>query len=1370
MKRIIFICCFLLLALPASSFATGSVAPSYSDLGGSEVGGGGGYSAAAGYNDLIDRGRNLLWNRGWSARLIDGEYASGEQNPLKIGGWCQSRSNFAPTVAELDGSELGKRFKDATRSTSPEGRVTEWNWRPVASGGVAAYVSTGTCLSPMAVWGHGGSRSIEDARYAYPDGTIASEPSRNTSQYKAWAYLKQAAAQIGYQNRCRVPSSLRSSPNSIGEECRYVPQYLVGKKSESEQIPTSPDDTSKVLQVGAANTAIVRIWRECAHKYPEAAGLPVGAKLEALGVSGGEYAYKEQGSKDCNEVKDNQIPSFERVPPVATVAANPGCATEFSPFHGILTSAADSVCAGQTSRLFNYFNTDSPASGSGRTEYPASISRRENAFLSASASGARTAGVLFGNCTNPKGTSNVSRGQTAYCLNPARGGNPIGRAKPGSTVIDDNKTFESQCNDGPMAGGNWNWYDYAAQLSQKMTAGANNGGFAYKTSDSRAVKKGKADLFIEMFKFWNPPLRKQLESGLFDGTDNLQLLKQLQSEFGDGPTFPEGQWLPKVPMEALLKGNIWDRRSYKDAACNVFTDWMSANWKLGSKETQSVTVNLQPIPNRLYLIQVVMLDQRENIISQSLQFAGGFAAGQLPAVNPVGTPVVDPLRCRKYSAYLRGAPFTDADYFEYNEGDIYPPICTGSATQTTEVGPAPAASTFSSSQPQSQISGQNWPLWSNPNFSLFGGFQAAADGSPSAALPEGTPSGSGVVENKEMAKLWQPRALAASVFNPDNYKKRASSGYLQSHRIETLSDKYSEIDTMDRFALKGNLLTIPKPGDLGWVGDPSKSGDSAADWAPANEWFQAKLPLLSDGSNLFFNYWSVSSANPTRAPEELTDTQTGIRQEAVFAARNQADPGPAQKATWAYEASRSKVDETRFGSLLGEGRFIWQNSIDQVCASPSDPESDPDCSEVAPAISSKWRRLTSDKCEGADQPQISINNARPKPCNPDAEVGAGWKVKDAYQLPALSASYKLADDGPAITPQVELASVFRTDRLAPAHLQLDSLNIPEQNVSKVAIWSLERFLGRVPVSIPDYQTAAGADSISFCTNPAARRYKAKDYQPQYSAQFSRTVNHVKQSQLTSENLLEYGTSPSTVKRDYIIDPGSSLDQTDGKWWTFTPSSPGSPNYNGEINTWSPGAAEAKKRVGDLLKDQQSGEVWKFAGDPNGDWKAWGPNGITNGDNTPMWLRHAVAKWKKRDRADWWGYKTDGANWSGVDGNSWWFGPEDLGQTNLYNKVLEQGRYTEYDAVEEFANCSDLPQYSPNAKVGGSSDLSPELPAGDWVVVFTVQGPLGVSPALGSTDWGIKGHYSQSEKIQWVNSFNLQQTSGRTAIYRYRPTG
>jgi hypothetical protein len=1147
----------------------------------------------------------------------------------------------------------------------------------------------------------------------------------------------------------------------------------VGDKSESEQIPKNPDHTDKILQVGAANTAIVRIWRECGHKYPVASTLTMGAELESS-----DLVKYPSGSELC-EVP----PSFERVPPVATKAANQFCADEFSPFHGVLTSAADSVCAGRRSTLFNYFNTDSAASRSGRTKYPASTSAADNAFFAANDDNKRTAGVLFGSCKNPQGTSNKPSNQTAYCLNPANGSNPIGRAKPGSVNIDDNKTFESQCNDGPMAGESWNWYDYAAQLSQKMTSpsGAGKSGLSlgYSARASDGVRKKSADNFIELFQFWNPPLREQLKRyrslGLFKDTDKL---RALVDRFGEGTTFPKGKWLPAGPLNAMRdavkasKSNVWDERTSKDVACNVFTDWMAADWKLGGSE-EGVSVNLQPIPNRLYLIQVVMLDQRENIISQSLQFAGGFAKGQLPAVDPEITSITEDPICLKWSARQRGGTPTAADYITYKATDGYPTACEGVTPEIIEVGPSPAASTFSSSQPRSQISGQNWPLRDSAGaISLFGGFQAAADGSSSSTLPEGTPAlGEKVFENKEMAKLWQPRALAVSIFNPDNYKKRASSSYLQSHRIETLSDKGSEIDTMDRFALKGELLTIPKPGDSGWIGNPSKTGDIASDWEAADQWFQAKLPLLSANSNLFYNYWSVSSSNPTRAPEELNVAQTGIRQDAVFAARNPgnpspADPGSAQKAAWADEASRSKVDETRFGSLLGEGRFIWKNSIAQSCTSPADPESEPDdCVPVPPTIEAKWRKLTSDNCDDTGEPKISINNDQPRTCNADAAVGAGWKVKDAYDLPALPAAG-------GMSPQVELASVFKTSETAPAHLQLEG--IPKENLRGVAVWSLADYLGRDSSSTPSYSTAAGVNSINFCVPREPRFYKGKAYQGQYSAQFSRRINHYKNGQFTTESLLQHGTSPSTEKQSFPIDPGSSVDQTDGRWWTFTPSSPGEPRYNYMISTsdQTGGAEGARSRVRDLMASGGAGYAggrapWSFAGG----WGVYGANAARNWatDSPVQWLRNKAGA---DGLGNWGGYQTDSRNWSGTPGNSWWFGPEDQGGVNLYKKVWEADRYTEYDAVEYFPYCGDMPQYDPNAIIKGSTPpaLAPKLPAGDWVVVFTVQGPLGVGSTLSSTRWGIKGHYSQSKDIQWVNNFNLQQTSDRTAIYRYRPTG
>ena len=355
-----------------------------------------------------------------------------------------------------------------------------------------------------------------------------------------------------------------------------------------------------------------------------------------------------------------------------------------------------------------------------------------------------------------------------------------------------------------------------------------------------------------------------------------------------------------------------------------------------------------------------------------------------------------------------------------------------------------------------------------------------------------------------------------------------------------------------------------------------------------------------------------------------------------------------------------------------------------------------------------------------------------------------------------------------MSPQVELASVFKTSETAPAHLQLEG--IPKENLRGVAVWSLADYLGRDISSTPSYSTSAGVNSINFCVPREPRFYKGKAYQGQYSAQFSRRINHYKNGQFTTESLLQHGTSPSTEKQSFPIDPGSSVDQTDGRWWTFTPSSPGEPRYNYMISTsdQTGGAAGARSRVASLLSGQQSGEVWKFAAG-----QAYGPNGITNGDNPPMWLRHAAAKAGLGGGAgNWGGYQTDSRNWSGTPGNSWWFGPEDQGGVNLYKKVWEADRYTEYDAVEYFPYCGDMPQYDPNAIIKGSTPpaLAPKLPAGDWVVVFTVQGPLGVGSTLSSTRWGIKGHYSQSKDIQWVNNFNLQQTSDRTAIYRYRPTG
>lgn len=1528
----------------------------FSGPGGGVVGpGGGGGGGAVGFNDLNPHGRVLDWQRQWSWNLFDNYDPYPTLNPKEgPAAWCGRKNALIKgvTLGDLKATDMNKTFEANTRFNE-DGKLDPngaYSWQFVGIDGskeddsVAAWAATATCRSPMAVSSFGGKNNHYRNRNGNKD------DDKNSEELRAYRYLADeddkdsVYRQVGYTNKWHVSgSNLANNPNASGRDC-YPKEYggLTGGCSWSEQIPIHPDNTGAVQEAGSATAAIVRVWRECAHKYPSYDNIELGGRLDP--VKGDGQGLYVNGKESCNTE-----PILERVMPKMADGQD-DCPSPRKGYHGNWNQSL----LGHCSNTHNIFYAQQ-LHGFG---YAASERKSRGAFGANGDDPEGLAGPLFGACRYPAGSQRgLDYRQKRYCKTPVDEygeptNNPIGKWDHES--LGENQVFQRRCRRGVVGKpDDWQWTDYAGQLAQALTsddkeesASASrrkrpNGApmvFSFASSKKKSPASydkpyepdPKKNAFVDLFGWWNPTFYHRLTTprdlrplgipGLntWPGVEKSEVENKMHIFKGsnDGNDFPRGQWPPQSAIkEGMMSSEDNPKKrekispsEVKDVTCLGLNEWIALDWVLGvpdrkgTDEEAGVFVYLQPIPNRLYAVQIVLIDQRENIIGQSLQFMGGPAKGQLPTIRPDIKPdtCTSPIDGKTYPAGDKEcsppwcwpeASIKERDfrkelkrYWRPWNGETKPEACSWDQGEP-DYGLPPLASVMQSRQPKTQVLGQAWSVPDNSSLFL-GRLGANVSDLPGSPLPD-TPTKDEEGEPIDFEKgwgLWTPRALKVSIFNPeiwscaergrDEYKaeclKDKAIGqkvvYDKRHRIVAQSDQGTGLVTDKRFEMSGQYLLSDTPGGPGWI-----SGD---------RWFQASLPLMyaDTGTDLFYNSWAVGVNSPTRAPKEDDDIPQIARDLASKYYGKNYDSLPAGEQVTLRDAAatwrRAQVDESRFATLMGEGRFLYKTATKQTCTSV--PGSDAiKCGDMASAVENNWHRLTSDKCPSgayrgkgsrtvswADNPWVSVNGSKRDACDPEKSLGDGWKVSDAYKLPELPGS-------DTVTRTAELSSSFRVDgnSPAPAHLELDS-DIPEGKLLGVDIWRKADYAARgtqdknadaaeegAKSVAPIYTTDVKQKYIHFCT-PIEPYYVDKLVTlkslrlPYESAQPARQLTHFSSAWAGNvlQNMLEFGKEPSEERKDYQADPGGQVNDQgydtagkQGKWYVLKSTPPfsrstqrmfGLNNMDDRGENWYKDSNKPDispytpmgRAMYILLVEQSEERGWKVQRMPDGRVAVWVedkqyqvPNQPGLRQFHPMWaLRQAALDnwWRRPGQSGhygvdtyWSGYRTEWNDWEEIgSGNPWWWNngesdngwdnlDTDLGSRTTFRKVEEPDRKVVRQFLgEDVGECTDLDAARPNAQVlqdpdgvdndnNGKVDdevlrddstgkplLAPRLDPGDYVVSFRVAGPIAPPAGKKFLEWGIQGMYPEAKNNEWVNSFDLQQQSGTTAIYRLRPTG
>lgn len=1419
------LCLLSLMAVPASSWAVGTVSPGFTGPGGdvskpgSILGGG-----AVGFNDLEANGRTLEWKRQWSWNLMDGDSPRG---------WCESsnwkKGGVQVTLGDLKKTEVGDQLPRLTRFTDPrDGKTYSWDFvsldhKPgdttVKLSEPAAWAKTATCLSPIAAFGYGAKNS----RFLSEDGDRPEKGDKKTpEQVLAYKYLSgddykgSVFKQVGYKNQYDIYSDFASNPNKSGRSCSPSDKLATGECSWSEQLRFHPD-VGALLEEGASSVAVVRVWRECAHKYPSYKDVSLGGVLAPVAGEDGKGEY--ENGKDTCETE----PILERVLPRMS-GAQDSCPSPSKPFAGTWTWGG---CGG--ARQNNFY-----AQLSGGT-YRASGSRGDGAFGANGENPQTLAGPLFGICQKPMGGEQGLDGPTRYqkrwCNHPLL---PSGRPSRNPTGkwdgenIKTNQNFQNRCRNGLIgARQDWTYTDYAGQLAQALGSNEKSGSASAGVSSamSFASLKGSAekspvdpkkDAFAKLFSWWNPtfysrlttPLRAFGWEGLPENQVKLLGINKGVME-GDTPRLPtpasmggaDKAWPPSdaIKISMIKEGKDIERekskistRDVRNITCLGMNEWMAMDWVVGTKGKARVVVHLQPIPNRLYAVQIVMVDQRESIISESLQFMGGPATGQLPRVDrssagecedprdnsrhPIGSPECDPPWCLDAAEYRAKVPNPKKHF--YTPGTSPPDACRWTE-QASKYALPPLSDTMQSFQPQTQLLGQAWkvPDTSGKNFGrLDAAASTKADDKPLEGTPTTDASGNPIQLDPNRG-LWLPRALKVSIFNPeiwdcanrgrDEYKGSCLSDqaagqkalYDKRHRIVAQSDQGTDTVTDKRFAMSSQHLVNDTPTNPGWI--------------PGTRWLQAGLPLMyaDDGSNLFYNSWAVGVNAPTRAPKEGEDLTQIARDVAAKYGKSYDSLSEDEKLVMlsrAYDLRRAQVDESRFATLLGEGRVLYKTATDTACVTVPGSLSDEDCSDAGSDVEVRWHRLTSDKCPSgayrgrgsatpswARNPFVSVAGAAPEACDPERSVGSGWKVSDAYKLPELPG-------GGSTVRTTELSSSFRIDgsKAAPAHLELDAPDIPKEQILGVDIWPREVYSDRAnrlqapgegeageSAVAPIYSTDKSTKSINFCT-PIEPYYVDKLVSMKSlglstaAAKPLRTLTHFSSAWADDvlTNMLEFGKEPSEERKNYQADPGSQVTDRGydtsgqrGKWYVLT----NTPGYSRDTqrlygsdtmgsdlggSAWTPKETRIGRAMYVMFVEQSEERGWKVQRMSDGRMAVWiedkqyqVPGQPEPRQFHPMWaLRQAALEnwWRSHPKTYgvdtyWSGYRTDWNDWQEIEsGNPWWWNDKDdaNGWDGLETDLGGRTTYTEEDEPNRKVVRKFL-----GADVGQCSDLDDAWP-------------------------------------------------------------
>jgi hypothetical protein len=214
---------------------------------------------------------------------------------------------------------------------------------------------------------------------------------------------------------------------------------------------------------------------------------------------------------------------------------------------------------------------------------------------------------------------------------------------------------------------------------------------------------------------------------------------------------------------------------------------------------------------------------------------------------------------------------------------------------------------------------------------------------------------------------------------------------------------------------------------------------------------EREIKAALDGRRVWAGFVPLFS-NATAVRSDLDVTYQGT----TYAPHRGGSSGVGASTKEPSTASRVNADETRFMTLLGENRYEYSEW------------------KVGEKDKTRYReqRLTADYCGGsAIHPDLDLGGTK-EPCDANAAIpGTGWKVSDAYRVPATGGS----------APWQDLTSVFSQEMSGKARVQLFLSGAAASWVSSLEIWSVDRYRARQPGDVADYRLAApGQTTMRFC--------------------------------------------------------------------------------------------------------------------------------------------------------------------------------------------------------------------------------------------------------------------------------------------------
>jgi hypothetical protein len=310
--------------------------------------------------------------------------------------------------------------------------------------------------------------------------------------------------------------------------------------------------------------------------------------------------------------------------------------------------------------------------------------------------------------------------------------------------------------------------------------------------------------------------------------------------------------------------------------CRDFSEWLAVDWDVPGRKSSStkLQLNFNAIPDRLYGVQVVITDPRENILAQSFQFLTGAATPSPPVPGGRCIPGTGDPRCPN------------------------PPSPTPSAP---EPAPVQLAATF----PKSAVAGA--------------GSVVTADTRPTGAdLPD---NGSSSDDRARKQSIWLPRALSFSVFNPAD-DTGSDDAALSQYRTNHQNPKVN--GGGDTFDLAGRGMARKPAPSRSSSGSVDDRVDSELGHAGASaRYLSAFAPLLATGGLGLASRVSMATINPTRAVNDGWVNDGGLLKE-DYDVRARGDE--IRAATLIGEAKSYS-----YSNVNASSRYRWERLTMDTC-------------------------------------------------------------------------------------------------------------------------------------------------------------------------------------------------------------------------------------------------------------------------------------------------------------------------------------------------------------------------------------------------------------------------------------------------------